>query len=1216
MSKDTKGSGLTGPRSAGSEKAVAGTDDGIMERARQALMNGEFDLADRLLARGDFGLAELTENLRIYQAELEIQNSELRQAQGQLQLALERFQGVYAHMPIPVLLLDRTGLIQDANEAASLMFSIQLDLLRKHFMRRLFADDAGRLISNALVHAHEYGSAVLPRQPVKDRLGDVRVVDVHFSLLPAEVGEERQFVCVLVDLTETLRQQAELLATTEDLRRSEARYRILADYSPDWEYWLGPDQAYLYVSPACETVCGYPARDFIADPELFCRLLHPEDRDLWHRHVAEMEQCHEESPTQCSHGRLWLRLLHREGGLRWIEHHCTPVWDAEGQYLGRRGVNRDVTQRKLAEAALDRLSGLYATLSAVNQNIVRADDEATMLKDVCAIAVDKGGLKAAVISLVDETGNHVYPLAWVGMEQAILDDLPWHAEGEASDGLVPPGQAWFSQKSCLCQDCHGAELSRAWQAWARRAGMASCAHYPLHRDGRLHGLASFFSEAPGFFTDDIARLLNEMALDIASGMDRFAMLRRQDEDRHSLARQRAHLSALLDGAPIGIGMLVDRVILDVNEQFCLMIGYSKAELNHESARILYDDEHEYNRVGQEKYAQIRAQGRGQIETRFRRKDGAIIDVLITSVPLNPEDLGQGVVFTALDITQHKQAETRLRLVGQLFESSSEGMLVTDADGNIQAINQAFAGITGYGEADALGKTPRILKSGRHDAAFYQQMWTSLRESGQWRGEIWNRRKNGEIFPEWETISSVLDDHGRVSHYVSVFSDITDVKQSQQTLEYMAHHDPLTGLPNRSLFRVRLEHSMQRAVRTGGKLALLYLDLDRFKNVNNTLGHSVGDELLRHVAASMTEAVRGVDTIARLGGDEFVLILEDIDSSHAASVGARKLLDLFHQPHAVDDREFYVTASIGISIFPQDGEDVDTLVRNADVAMYQAKNQGRNTFQFYEQAMTRGSFERLEMETALRGALERHEFEVYYQPQVDMQGGSLVGAEALIRWQHPQLGLVSPARFIPLAEEIGLIDEIGLWVLGDVCRQIRAWEEVGFALPVAAVNLSVRQLERVDLVERIAAMIQGAGIPPGRIKLEITESMIMSQTGVAQTILQELQRLGIAVAVDDFGTGYSSLGYLKRLPLNQLKIDQSFVQDIGHDVNDEAITRAVIAMGDSLGLEVLAEGVEREEQKGFLIQEGCRLGQGYLFGKPMPAAQFLAAWHGSVPGSVS
>jgi diguanylate cyclase (GGDEF)-like protein/PAS domain S-box-containing protein len=556
--------------------------------------------------------------------------------------------------------------------------------------------------------------------------------------------------------------------------------------------------------------------------------------------------------------------------------------------------------------------------------------------------------------------------------------------------------------------------------------------------------------------------------------------------------------------------------------------------------------------------------------------------------------------------EQRRAEAQQRMAAMVFESSTESVTLTDAHGTIVAVNRAFVEITGYSEAEVLGRNPRILQSGRQDETFYRNMWAALAATGRWRGEIWNRRKNGEVYPEWMTISAVKDGQGRTTHYVSVSSDIGEAKEAQQQLEFLAHHDALTGLPNRILLHDRLEQAFVRAHEASGLVAVILLDIDRFGRVNDGLGHGVGDGLLQATAQRLSDKVTAGHTLARYMADKFVIVVGQAGSAARVAHLARGLQDAVALPFDIDGHEVVVTCSVGISLYPADGPDPATLLHLADAAMRQARLRGGNTMAFIDVSVADALEQRLELERLLRGAAGRNELVVHYQPQVDMADRSLVGAEALVRWQHPKRGLVPPGEFIPLAEESGIIDEIGEWVLFESCRQMVAWQADGLLVPRVAVNLSAQQLEREDLAMTVGAALDAAGIGPERLELEVTESMIMRHAEAAATVLGYLRDLGVELAMDDFGTGYSSLAQLRHLPLRRLKIDISFVRDIGHP-SAEAIIRAIIAMARSLGLQTVAEGVEQEDQHAFLRDAGCDIGQGFLYGRPVPAGELRAAW---------
>jgi diguanylate cyclase (GGDEF)-like protein/PAS domain S-box-containing protein len=548
---------------------------------------------------------------------------------------------------------------------------------------------------------------------------------------------------------------------------------------------------------------------------------------------------------------------------------------------------------------------------------------------------------------------------------------------------------------------------------------------------------------------------------------------------------------------------------------------------------------------------------------------------------------------------------------QVIDSMLEAVMITDPQGLIQTVNSAFCSITGHSAEEVIGRNPRVLKSGRHANIFYKKMWASVISSGSWQGEICNRRKNGELYTEWLTISRVRNDRGEVTHYVGVFTDITKRKRAEEKIRHMAYYDALTDLPNRTLFRDRLTHALTHAEQTHQHAAVLFVDLDRVKLINDSLGHDVGDHLLKGVAGRLSASLREQDTVARLGGDEFMILLTDLHHSEDASPVAKKILESLKPPFHIDKHELYVTASVGVSLYPRDGSDAGTLLKNADTAMYRAKSRGRNTFEVFTPEMKVEMSEQHALANSLRRALEREEFSIHYQPQVSVRTGELIGMEALLRWNHPELGLISPDQFIRWAEDTGLIVPLGEWVLKKACEQNRLWQKVGHRRLVVAVNLSARQFQQPDIVETISSILEETGLDPSFLDLELTESVVMESAGPALETPHELKALGVQFSIDDFGIGYSSLSYLKRFPVDTLKMDRSFVNDLATDPNDAAIATAVVALGHGLNLSVLAEGVETRQQLAFLQTLKCDKIQGFLYSRPLPPEafeQFLREGH--------
>ncbi|MGZ0713779.1 phosphodiesterase DibA [Pseudomonas palleroniana] len=550
----------------------------------------------------------------------------------------------------------------------------------------------------------------------------------------------------------------------------------------------------------------------------------------------------------------------------------------------------------------------------------------------------------------------------------------------------------------------------------------------------------------------------------------------------------------------------------------------------------------------------------------------------------------------------KENRERLQQAAAVFDCTREGVLVTDARGLIVHVNRAFMAITGYSSEDVMGKRPSLFKSGRHSSNFYQQMFQTLERTDEWSGEIWNRRKSGEIYPQWQTIRVIRDDHGKATHYVAVFSDISAIKDSEHELARLAHHDPLTDLPNRLLFSDRAEQALASAQAHKRGCALLLMDLDHFKIINDSLGHTTGDQLLKAVGERLKGLFGPGVTLARLGGDEFAVLAESCPQVVQAAALAQRMLDAMKEPFVFDGNQLFISASIGISLFPSDALSAEQLLRNADSALFKAKSAGREGYALYTEELTAHAQHRVEIAGELRRALEQQELRVYYQPVHDLQDSRLIGVEALVRWQHPERGLVPPGEFIPIAERTGLIADIDAWVMHQACRQMCQWLAEGAPLSFIAVNVSSRLFARRELYEQVAQVLHSTGLAPAFLELEVTESAVMDDPEVALEQLHRLRELGLRLAIDDFGTGYSSLLRLKRLPVQKLKIDQGFVAGLPWDEDDAAIVRVVIALAKSMGMQVHAEGIEQVEQARFLLEQECDMGQGYWFGRPMQAAE--------------
>ncbi|PIW63035.1 EAL domain-containing protein [Shewanella sp. CG12_big_fil_rev_8_21_14_0_65_47_15] len=657
---------------------------------------------------------------------------------------------------------------------------------------------------------------------------------------------------------------------------------------------------------------------------------------------------------------------------------------------------------------------------------------------------------------------------------------------------------------------------------------------------------------------------------------------------------------LFDKAPVGhvLKRLGDGQFVAINQAFVDITGYTLEELNRLEPWELTPSRYQSSEA--EQLERLKHTCRyGPYQKHYRHKNGQLVAVRLNGTLVTAANGEPLILFIVEDITEQERTAARVNLLAQVFQQSGEGITIMDANDIIVDVNTAFTHITGYSRDEIIGKNCRLLEAERTDRSLDAQVRAALEQTGFWQGEVWDRHRDGYDFPKWLMMSVVRDETGAISHYIGSFTDISERKVNEERIHFLAHHDSLTLLPNRLSLQSRLEMVFQEALASHSQIAVMFIDMDHFKNINDTLGHHVGDLLLLEVAHRLKAVVGSRDIVARLGGDEFVIVLSDIQHDAVATV-AEALRNSLSQVYIIDNKPLHSSPSIGISLFPTDGDSVEALMKNADMAMYRAKAAGRNNYQFFTSAMNTSVTERQHIETGLRQVLIRDELRLHYQPQIDIQTGQVVSVEALVRWQHPEFGLIAPDRFIPIAEEIDMIIPIGQWVLETALRQLAQWREKGAKKLRMAVNLSAHQLRKETIVADILNVLAQYELGRGALELEITESVAMQYPEQNAKLLAELRQQGIELAIDDFGTGYSSLSYLKLLPLDRLKLDRSFVKDIESDPNDAAISAATISMSHELGLTVVAEGVENEAQLVLLSSMGCDLVQGYYFSKPLAA----------------
>lgn len=872
-------------------------------------------------------------------------------------------------------------------------------------------------------------------------------------------------------------------------------------------------------------------------------------------------------------------------------------------------LSRDITQRKASEAKILRLTKLYAELSQCNRAIVRCTDEAELFKLICRDAVDFGGMKMAWIGMVDEQSKLVKPVAAFGSGTEYLDSLHISIDGNDPAGRGPTGMALRENRPFWCQDFANDPATAPWHERGARFGWGASASIPLRCRNVVVGTLTLYTGEANAFDEPGRNLLVEMATDISYALNHFATDAERKKMENSLRESEERLELALHAANQGIYDLNIRTgEAVVSQEYATMLGYDPADF-HEThtawaERLHPDDRARATQIFLDYLAGKIPEYRVEFRQKTRSGEWKWILSLGSVVERDIEGRPLRMLGTHTDITARKQSEDALIRLSMAVEQSSNSIVITDLDARIEYVNSNFTRMTGYTPDEVMGRNPNIVRSGKTPNATYVDMWAHLTRGKSWQGELINRRKDGTEYIEAVQISPVRQADGRVTNYLAIKEDITGKKASEERIEKLAHFDQLTGLPNRSLLNDRFKYAISLAQRSGEQLTVMFLDLDHFKIINDNLGHTIGDQLLMEVSKRIKATLREEDTVSRQGGDEFILILPGTDADGAALV-ATKLIEAISRPCQIEQNELVTTTSIGITIYPHDGKDLETLSKNADTAMYRVKQNNRNDFCFFMPEMQAHSARIMQLSNALRHALARNELQLHYQPQVLIQNGRVVGAEALLRWQHPELGSISPVEFIKIAEDSGKIIAIGEWVLRTAAKQLRGWLDSGLPPMVMAVNLSAVQFRQPNLPELVTRILDEANLPYEYLELELTEAAAMNDPLTAVTVMDKLHELGIRMAIDDFGTGYSSLSYLKRFKVHKLKIDQSFVRDITDDPDDKAIVTAIINMASSLGMQTIAEGVENAGQLAFLRLQGCAEAQGYYFSKPLPADQFEA-----------
>ncbi|MDO8989482.1 MAG: EAL domain-containing protein [Sideroxyarcus sp.] len=1071
-----------------------------------------------------------------------------------------------------VVLRAESGAIVDCNEQACR----DLGYTRDELLHLSIFDFTTRMVAGPLWQAEleifNREGQRLTETKHRRRDGTLFPVEIHARLIRKD--QERYIVAVARDLSERKRTQTQLHLQDTALN-STANAIVITDR----------DAVIQWANPAFAEMTGYTPEEAIGK--------YP--KDLVSSGIQTREFYDALWKTIRS-GQVWRGELvnrRKDGTLYTEEMTITPVYTESNTLTHFIAIKQNVSERKLHEQ-------MQAARNAMLEKIATNQPLRDILLDaILQLEELFPAMRASVLQVDMETGC---------LGQGIAPRLPAFYN-DAINGVHPGpgvgscGTAAHTGETVIVEDIQTHEYWRDYRELAQRAGLAACTSVPfMNEAGAVLGTFAVYYPVPHLPSPVELELVVDFARMTGIAVDKEHNKIKRAKAEALLRTSEANYRNLVESAPFPVVITdAENKTLVFTNRPALQLFESTAEQSKERKVVSFYA----NPSNREKIIARLEAGevvRGE-EVEFITATGKHIWTLMTAANI-AFDGRPSHVAALVDVTLRKKAEEQLREAAAVMQNTHEGVVITDTTPRILAVNDAYTAITGYTREEVLGKDPSLLNSGRQDHSFYESMWDELSKNGYWQGEMWNRRKNGETYPQWMSISAVLDERRQPIRYIGVFSDISRLKESQSQLEFMAHHDPLTRLFNRSAVESRMEQELEQAERHQQQLSVLFIDLDRFKQVNDSFGHLIGDELLCNVAGRLRARLREGDTLGRLGGDEFVLLATPLQEKHDAAVIARDIIASLNEPFNLSTgHEVFIGASIGISLYPDNGSSVAELTRNADAAMYLAKENGRNQFSFYTPELNADARNKLEMENDLRRAVMHNELRLHYQAKVDIASGSILGAEALVRWKKPDGTWVSPGEFIPIAEKSGVILTIGNWVIEQACVQIRDWMDAGLPGICVAVNVSARQFRSGHLDKLVKEALEKYAVAPHQLELELTESMLMHEPERAIDTMHKLKKVGVKLSLDDFGTGYSNFGYLRRFPIDSLKIDQSFVRGVATRAEDAMIVDSIIGLAQRMKLHVIAEGVETADQLHYLRANHCDEIQGYYFSKPLPADEF-------------